>query len=311
MPKRRKLNNNERIDSRRSHPKRSHVCPICSSSIPISELRIHYLHERNLLSASTQPTNKRPAAVVALSKIIDRPRVSKRTEASNLLSRVRTNRESRRNNRSIEDDGTNIEECPVCGLRLIGIGIPASEHVSSCLDAQMQEERQGSEDNWDIYEVAGQRRVRAIGLLEGGVQSIPDAIINRDEEGLDVFVDVEGDTEAVYGRPQYSDADLVNPAAVASTGKPSGLHFITSTDVARSALQYLLECVLHTRHFCSMLSCLLREMLAASTASAKAVSAMSNHYSTHGFTSDIHLTCGGKSALLNLSCEIVACRCAL
>src|SRR5579864_355386 len=96
MPKRRKLNN-ETTDALRILPKRSHVCPICSTSIPTSELAAHYAHERNLLSTPQQPV-KRPAAVLALSKITDHPRYAKRTESSLLLSRVRTNREARRKN---------------------------------------------------------------------------------------------------------------------------------------------------------------------------------------------------------------------
>ena len=187
----------------------------------MSELAAHYEYERNLLSNS-QAVNKRPAAVQALAKIVDRPRFAKRTEASNLLSRVRTNRESRRNNRLADDEVQAIDECPICGLRLSGIGMTVNEHVSACLDMQVQEDRSSQQDGWDIYEVAGQTRVRAIGMLEGGVRSIPGAAVATSNEEVDVFVDVEGDAEAVYGRPQYTEADLVNPTAAIPTGKPSG-----------------------------------------------------------------------------------------
>jgi len=105
---------------------------------------------------------------------------------------------------------------------MAGIGMSVSEHVSSCLDLRMQEER-GEQEEWEVYEVAGQRRVRAIGMLEGGVQSLPNAAVNTDrEEDVEVFVDVEGDAEAVYGRAQYTEVDLINPEATPSTGKPSG-----------------------------------------------------------------------------------------
>jgi len=113
------------------------------------------------------------------------------------------------------------EECPVCGLRLVGIGVGVNEHVSLCLDLQVQEERREQEDGWEVYEVGGQRRVRAIGLLEGGVQSLTDAPVNVEDDAVDVFVDVEGDAEAVYGRTQYTEADLLNPGTSSST-KPSG-----------------------------------------------------------------------------------------
>src|SRR5271170_2177534 len=166
MPKRRRLNS-EASESVRLLPKRSHTCPICSSSIPISEIAAHYDHERKQLD-QLQPTNKRPAAVLALAKIADRPRQAKRTEQSQLLSRVRANRESRRKNENV--DSGRVGECPVCGLELQGIGISADEHVSACLDERVQEERRREEGNWDVYQFGGQTRVRAIGLLEGGVR---------------------------------------------------------------------------------------------------------------------------------------------
>jgi E3 ubiquitin-protein ligase RNF220/Zinc finger, C3HC4 type (RING finger) len=213
MPKRRKLNN-ETSNIPRILPKRSHICPICSTSIPISDLQSHYTHERNLLSTPPQPT-KRPAAVLALAKITDHPRSSKRTEATTLLNRIRANRDSRRTNQG-SHDSRNIEECPICGLRLRGIGISVNEHVSSCLDLQ------GQEDSWDVYQIAGQTRVRAIGLLEGGIRDIPGAVIHTDDEGVDVFVDVEGDTEAVYGKSQYTEEDLRMISSRPCQGKISG-----------------------------------------------------------------------------------------
>jgi len=222
MRKRRKLND-DASESLRILPERSHACPICSLSIPTSDLQTHYLQERNLLSSPLTST-KRPAAVLALAKIIDRPRLPKRTEVSSLLHRVRANRETRRSN-CVPEGVTAVEECPVCGLRLVGIGMGANEHVSSCLNLRLQEERWEQEDGWEVYEVGGQRRVRAIGLLEGGVQSLPDATINADDDGMDVFVDVEGDAEAVYGRTQYTEADLLTPGSSLSM-KPSGWHRI-------------------------------------------------------------------------------------
>src|SRR5271169_4088072 len=217
MRKRRKLH--ERSESVRILPKRSHTCPICSLSIPTTDLHPHYLHERNLLS-SPPPSSKRPAAVLALARITDRPRLPKRTEVSSLLHRVRANRDTRRSN-CVPEGNVRVEECPVCGLRLEGIGVGVNEHVSLCLDLRVQEERREQEDGWEAYEVGGQRRVRAIGLLEGGVQSLADATVNVEDDGVDVFVDVEGDAEAVYGRTQYTEADLLHPGSSSST-KPSG-----------------------------------------------------------------------------------------
>jgi hypothetical protein len=128
----------------------------------------------------------------------------------------------------VEVDAGGVGECPICGLELRGIGVSVNEHVSSCLDSQTQEEEDEEEEeegggNWDVYTFGGQTRVRAIGLLEGGVRSLPDAVVHIDDgNGVDVFVDIEGDTDAVYGQPQYTEADLINPDAAAKNTKPSG-----------------------------------------------------------------------------------------
>lgn len=145
---------------------------------------------------------------------------------SSLLHRVRANREARWSN-CVPDGDAEVEDCPVCGLRLVGIGVGVNEHVSSCLDARVQEERREQEDGWDVYEVGGQQRVRAIGLLEGGVQTLSNVTITGEDDGVDVFVDVEGDAEAVYGRTQYTEADLLNPDSLSSS-KPSGSYHIFS-----------------------------------------------------------------------------------
>ena len=250
MPKRRKLNS-KTVNSLRVLPKRSHICPICSTSIPTSELAAHYTHERNLLSSPQQPA-KRPAAVLALSKITDHPRYAKRTESSLLLSRVRTNREARRKNEVTEFHGQ-LEECPICGLELVGSGTSITEHVESCLDSQSEQQE---EPSWDVYEFGGQTRVRAIGLLDGGVRSLPNVVVHtdNDNDGVDVFVDVDGDADAVYGKTQYTEVDLLNPDSIPSTGKPSGNTLNLHLAHCRSSMQHLSECVLYSSHFCTMFS---------------------------------------------------------
>ena len=129
----------------------------------------------------------------------------------------------------MEVDPGGVPECPICGLELRGIGVSVNEHVLSCLDSQTQEEEEEVEEggNWDVYTFGGQTRVRAIGLLEGGVRSLPDAVVHTDDgNGVDVFVDIEGDTDAVYGQPQYSEADLIDPDAASTNNKPSGRSLI-------------------------------------------------------------------------------------
>ena len=223
MPSKRRRLDSQSKEASRSLPESSHTCPLCSSTIPISKLHSHYLNERNKLDQEKDPgqSTKRPAAVVALAKITDRPRVSKRSEVNIVLSRVRANYESRRKNYVPDVDAESIEECPICGLGLVGIGVTVYEHVSNCLDAL--NETGEADNNWNVYSFGGQTRVRAIDLLEGGVQSLPGATVHaHNDEGVDIIVDIEGDSDAVYGRPQYTEADLVDPESAASKGNPTG-----------------------------------------------------------------------------------------
>ena len=223
MPSKRRRPDSASKEASRSLSEPSHTCPLCSSTVPISQLRSHYLNERIRLDAEKHAgqSTKRPAAVLALAKITDRPRVSKRSEVNIVLSRVRANYESRRKNEVPDVDAESIEECPVCGLGLVGIGITVNEHISNCLDAH--NETGEADNNWNVYSFGGQTRIRAIDLLEGGVQSLPAATVHpHNDEGVDVIVDIEGDADAVYGRPQYTEADLVDPASVASKARPAG-----------------------------------------------------------------------------------------
>jgi hypothetical protein len=204
----------------------------------------HYATERNRFLTHSQPT-KRPAAIIALAKIVDRPRLPKRSEITTLLSRIRTNRELRRSKQPVQGEA---RTCPICGIELMDDG---NDHVLSCLDSRIQEER--DEDQLQIYSIGGQTRVRTIGLLEGSVESVPGERVI--EDGVDVFVDVEGDVDAIYGRTQYTDADLVD-ADSRSKGKPTGCGFVLGSN-GRVEMYYLSECVLYTCYFSTMFSLLL------------------------------------------------------
>lgn len=105
-----------------------------------------------------------------------------------------------------------IEECPVCGVCLVGIESTINEHVASCLDIRLREEQSQNDqpggEEWIVY-----GHERAVDMLEGGIHSLPNTAVNSERQGeeMDVFVDVEGDAEEVYGRTQYTEEDLRNP----------------------------------------------------------------------------------------------------
>ena len=109
-----------------------------------------------------------------------------------------------------------IEECPVCGVCLIGVETTILEHVSECLQQRLRDERREEGDQWQVH-----GHERAVDMLEGGILSLPNTVIVNGEshEDMDVFIDVEGDSEEVYGKGQYTEDDLRNPMRV---GKVAG-----------------------------------------------------------------------------------------
>jgi Zinc finger, C3HC4 type (RING finger) len=89
-------------------------------------------------------------------------------------------------------------ECPVCGMRVDGIG-DIGAHVSACLDTL------SSENQWQPAHEVLDRNVSI------AANELPD-----------VYVDIEGDTPAIYGPQQYTEADLhytnlPRPSEVAET----------------------------------------------------------------------------------------------
>jgi hypothetical protein len=119
----------------------------------------------------------------------------------------------------MEDGGERIEECPVCGVCLVGAETPVFEHVSLCLQLRLGEQRREEGEQWEVH-----GHERAVDMLEGGIASLPNTVVVNGEsyEG-DVFIDVEGDAEEVYGKIQYTEDDLRNPRRdgnVAGTGSP-------------------------------------------------------------------------------------------
>ncbi|XP_075529023.1 E3 ubiquitin-protein ligase Rnf220-like isoform X4 [Dermacentor variabilis] len=144
------------------------------------------------------------------------------------LERVRANRDQRRR-------GTEAQ-CPVCHIALRGCPERLAEHVNRCLARQEDFDLMDEDDDVDVdglgvgesfdeYEWAGQSRLRATSLLEGGFRaagwvtagvsggssSSSNATAaatacraTNDED--DVDLDVDGDS---YGRAQFSEADLI------------------------------------------------------------------------------------------------------
>ncbi|XP_017898831.1 PREDICTED: E3 ubiquitin-protein ligase RNF220 isoform X5 [Capra hircus] len=143
--------------------------------------------------------------------------------------RVRANRQTRLNarigkmKRRKQDEG---QVCPLCSCPLAGSEQEMSRHVEHCLS-----KREGScmaeDDAADIehensnrfeeYEWCGQKRIRATTLLEGGFRGTSSRHLGsgfvmcsgKENPDSDADLDVDGDDTLEYGKPQYTEADVI------------------------------------------------------------------------------------------------------
>ncbi|XP_045440705.1 E3 ubiquitin-protein ligase RNF220 isoform X1 [Pipistrellus kuhlii] len=219
------------------------ICPICQVLLRPSELQEHM--EQELEQLAQLPTSKNPLLKDAmapgtpksllLSASIKRegesPTASPHSSATDDLHhsdryqtflRVRANRQTRLNarigkmKRRKQDEG---QVCPLCSRPLAGSEQEMSRHVEHCLS-----KREGScmaeEDAVDIehensnrfeeYEWCGQKRIRATTLLEGGFRGSGFVMCSgKENPDSDADLDVDGDDTLEYGKPQYTEADVI------------------------------------------------------------------------------------------------------
>uniref|UniRef100_A0A3Q2W0X9 Ring finger protein 220a n=1 Tax=Haplochromis burtoni TaxID=8153 RepID=A0A3Q2W0X9_HAPBU len=137
--------------------------------------------------------------------------------------RVRANRQTRLNARIGKMKRRKPEEggqvCPLCSAPLAGSEEEMSRHVEQCLI--QREGALGDDDSADMdgengrgfeeYEWAGQKRIRATALLEGGFRATGFAMCSIKESAADsdADLDVDGDDTLEYGKAQYTEADII------------------------------------------------------------------------------------------------------
>uniref|UniRef100_UPI0037E9BFBF E3 ubiquitin-protein ligase RNF220a isoform X5 n=1 Tax=Semicossyphus pulcher TaxID=241346 RepID=UPI0037E9BFBF len=148
--------------------------------------------------------------------------------------RVRANRQTRLNVLQVEpmypnparigkmkrrkpEEGGQV--CPLCSAPLAGSEEEMSRHVEQCLI--QREGALGDDDSADMdgengrgfeeYEWAGQKRIRATALLEGGFRGTGFATCSIKESAADsdADLDVDGDDTLEYGKAQYTEADII------------------------------------------------------------------------------------------------------
>lgn len=204
---------------RRSLPAATFGCPVCGVTLRQQELQQHWQLEVDRLQGIARNVARRHRSDSAPAGSSNR--TNPRRES---LEQVRANRDQRR-------QGTEVH-CPVCHIALRGLPERLAEHVNRCLarqeDGDLMDEDvdvDGVGESFDEYEWAGQSRLRATSLLEGGFRAAGWTTAStsagggsssssgaataagraaNDDDNVDL--DVDGDA---YGRAQFSEADLI------------------------------------------------------------------------------------------------------
>lgn len=129
-------------------------------------------------------------------------------------------------------DDVDVQTCFICNQRLYGDLEAVNLHIDNCLtnpapEAEEEEEeeeeidededdndnntpQQQTTNGWEEYEWAGQVRVRATAMMEGGYGGAGFATSSkRDEDEDEEDLDVEDDDAAQFGQSQYTERDIV------------------------------------------------------------------------------------------------------
>ncbi|AWP04601.1 putative E3 ubiquitin-protein ligase RNF220-like [Scophthalmus maximus] len=217
------------------------VCPICQVLLRPGELQEHMETEIERLTAvclskntspkdgaATPGTPKSMLLSVHIKREGESPVVSPlssddahHSDRYQTFLRVRANRQTRLNARIGKMKRRKPEEggqvCPLCSAPLAGSEEEMSRHVEQCLI--QREGALGDDDSADgengrgfeEYEWAGQKRIRATALLEGGFRGTGFATCNMKESAADsdADLDVDGDDTLEYGKAQYTEADII------------------------------------------------------------------------------------------------------
>ncbi|KAK3731061.1 hypothetical protein QZH41_019220 [Actinostola sp. cb2023] len=223
-------------------------CPICGVTIRTGEMESHYAWEMEKVHEDSRKTRRsqREAAINARKSYALNKRVKQEndmgipnddTPASTrhqTYLRVCANRIARTGraskptrSRSAQSSPVNpaflndkIEEgpsgfksatCPVCESVIQGSGQELNSHVEACLRKRDGREETNGQATFEEYEWAGQTRIRATALLEGGFKAsgFQTGIKRKAAEEDDGDLNIDGDDSEEYGKPQYSESDII------------------------------------------------------------------------------------------------------
>lgn len=177
-------------------------CPVCSVTLRTTEIDQHLtceidkLHKiSHKMKSNSKNNGASPTSLNGTENGIDK--------CWETYQKVRSNRQTRQ---KVKAKKRKPEEviCPVCNKE-------TTENISLHVEKCLRENGEESDENIDVegyeeYEWAGQSRVRATSMLQGGVSTLGTSI-SMAEEDEDLVVD--GDTTQVFGSAQYFETDII------------------------------------------------------------------------------------------------------
>eukprot|EP00842_Homolaphlyctis_polyrhiza_P006806 jgi/Hompol1/714/HPOL_002414-RA len=125
--------------------------------------------------------------------------------------------------------------CFICGIPLPSNADEINAHIDSCLEKGgsfmngTRDEGQtallatsSSAQQWDEYSWAGQTRVRATALLEGGFEGSGFQVHKLADQDTDedIDIDIDDDGTVEYGLPQFGEDDLQDFIDIDDSGPP-------------------------------------------------------------------------------------------
>lgn len=203
-------------------------CPVCGLTLRPGEIETHLQVELEKLDKlSVRNSRKSRENTSQGRKTLPSPSGCRGKDSPGLgaasqsryenYMRIQTNRLARLGARS-RTRKKKLEEtvCPVCNKKVTGTPEELNEHVELCLkkrDDELEPVDVETDDmeQYEEYTWAGQTRIRASSMLDGGYAGSGFQVASSSSQGQDEDCDlnVDDDDTEKFGKPQYSEADVI------------------------------------------------------------------------------------------------------
>ncbi|XP_071148689.1 E3 ubiquitin-protein ligase Rnf220-like isoform X4 [Mytilus edulis] len=204
----------------------SPCCPVCGITLRAGEIEHHFTLEMEKLDRLVRCGRKSRDTTPQGRKNLSSPPVrrGKESPATEVVSqsrfetylRIKCNRQARLTSRTKNKKRRPTEEscCPICNEKLSGTSEELNGHVELCLKkrGELEDENidvEGDDEQYEEYTWAGQTRIRATTMLEGGFARSGFQTMCKRTSDEEVDLNVDGDDSEMYGRPQYNEADII------------------------------------------------------------------------------------------------------